>query len=145
MRQAAKNLDRKLTWLTLTEGWCGDAAQNIPIIEKIAALSDNIETRYRLRDENLDLMDEHLTGGARSILKLIAFDPATFEVAGTWGARPKAAQELFLEMKERGLEKALISENMQRWYNADKGLSVQAEFEKLLGEWNGSQISAANG
>ena len=57
VRAAAKLLDRKLIWLILTEGWCGDAAQNIPVIEKIAPESVNIETRYLLRDENLELMD----------------------------------------------------------------------------------------
>lgn len=63
IRMAAKSLDRKLIWLILTEGWCGDAAQNLPVIEKIAAESVNIETRYLLRDENPELIDRFLTGG----------------------------------------------------------------------------------
>ena len=58
IKAAAAGLNRKLTWLIITEGWCGDAAQNVPAIEKIAAESDNIETRYILRDENLELMDK---------------------------------------------------------------------------------------
>ena len=61
-----------MIWLIITEGWCGDAAQCIPTIEKIAAESKNIETHYVLRDENLDLIDEYLTNNARSIPKLIA-------------------------------------------------------------------------
>ena len=141
---AAKSVERKLILLILTEGWCGDAAQNVPVIEKIAAESVNIETRYLLREENPELMDRFLTGGARSIPKLIAIDAKTFDVLGNWGARPKAAQELFVEMKARGLEKPLILENMQRWYNADKSRSIQAEFEILLKEWNGGNTSAAN-
>lgn len=141
---AAKSLDRKLVWLILTEGWCGDAAQNIPVIEKVAAESVNIETRYLLRDENPELMDRFLTGGARSIPKLIAIDAATLEMLGSWGARPNAAQELFLEMRGRGLEKPLIMENMQRWYNADRSQSVQAEFEVLLKEWSGGNAATAN-
>src|SRR6266404_8678958 len=122
------NVKRKMIWLVLTEGWCGDAAQNVPIIEKIAARSGNIETRYVLRDENPALMDRFLTGGARSIPKLIAIDAATSEVLGTWGARPKAAQDYFLKLKAEGLEKPLIMENLQRWYIQDKGLSIQNEF-----------------
>jgi hypothetical protein len=38
-------------WLIITEGWCGDAAHNIPAIELIAR-ELGIETRYVLRDEN---------------------------------------------------------------------------------------------
>jgi Thioredoxin len=142
--KAAKSLDRKIVWLILTEGWCGDAAQNLPVIEKIAAESVNIETRYLLRDEHLELMDSFLIGGSRSIPKLIALYALTHEVLGSWGARPNAAQELFLEMKSRGLEKPLILENMQRWYNADKSESIQAEFETLLKEWNGRSKAKAN-
>ena len=133
VRSAAKLLDRKMIWLTITEGWCGDAAQNIPFIEKIASESGNIQTRYILRDENLELIDRFLTGGARSIPKLIALDADTLEVLWTWGARPAAAHRYFLEMKGSGLEKSEISENLQRWYNEDKGRSLQDEFELLIG------------
>ena len=49
-RSAVRSVEKKQIWLTITEAWCGDAAQNIPIIEKIAAESDIIKTRYILRD-----------------------------------------------------------------------------------------------
>ncbi len=126
---------RKMVWLVITEGWCGDAAQNIPIIEKIAAENEKIETLYILRDENPVLMDQYLTGGARSIPKLIALDADSFEVLGTWGSRPRAAQDYFLEMKSDGIEKPYMMENLQRWYLNDKGLSIQSEFESLIEEW----------
>ncbi len=129
------NVKRKMIWLVLTEGWCGDAAQNVPIIEKISARSGNIETRYILWDENPALMDKFLTVGARSIPKLIALDAETLEVLGTWGARPKAAKAYFLKMKAQGMEKRLIMENLHRWYLQDKGRSIQSEFETLIDEW----------
>ncbi len=145
VKTAAANTSRKQIWLIITEGWCGDAAQNIPVIEKIAAESVNIETRYILRDDNLELMDRFLTGGARSIPKLIALDTETLDVLGAWGARPEATQKLFHELKESGMEKPLILENMQRWYNDDKTGSIQAEFELLLKLWNepAAQTSSA--
>jgi hypothetical protein len=143
LSEAVKRAQRKMIWLVITEGWCGDAAQNIPVIEKIAAASSNIETRYVLRDENLELIDQFLTGGARSIPKLIALDPSTFEVLGTWGARPAAAQELYDELKARNLEKPLIMENLQRWYNDDKSRSIQLEFAQLIEQWEAAPGSAA--
>ena len=130
-----RSLDVKWIWLVITEGWCGDAAQNIPIIEKIVAENPGIETRYILRDENLDLMDQYLTNGARSIPKLIALDADTLEVLGTWGARPKAAQELFYQLKEQGIEKPQIMERLQRWYNNDHSRSIQREFREVTAEW----------
>jgi len=119
-------------WLVITEAWCGDAAQNIPIIEKIAAESGIIQTRFILRDENPELNDRFLTNGARSIPKLIALDAESHEVLWTWGARPKAAQDLFVTSHEQGAEKSAIMEQLQRWYNEDKGRSIQAEFVGLL-------------
>ncbi len=135
--------NRKMIWLIITEGWCGDAAQNIPIIEKIAAENANIETRYVLRDENLALMDKYLTYGARSIPKLIALDAETFEEIGVWGPRPQAAMDYFFEMKADGLEKPQMMENMQRWYLQDDEQSLQAEFETLLEQWAGKKENAA--
>ena len=140
---AARNNDRPMTWLIVTEAWCGDAAQNIPIIEKIAAESGIIETRYILRDENPDLMDRFLTHGARSIPKLIALDGGTLEVLGEWGARPAAAQELFIELRERGFEKPAIMEGLQRWYNEDAGRSLQNEFAGLISSWGGRKTARA--
>ena len=142
IKQAAGVVRRKQIWLIITEGWCGDAAQNIPVIEKIAAESDKIETLYVLRDENLDLMDQFLTKGARAIPKLIMLDADTLEVLATWGSRPAPAQELQNSLKNSGVEKAEISEKLQRWYNEDHGRSLQLEFVELIRTVDGSLRTA---
>ena len=136
IKDTIKNSNPKLIWLILTEAWCGDAAQNIPIIEKIARESDGIKTLYLLRDENLELMDKYLTNGGRAIPKLICLDAETLEEIGTWGSRPAAADDYFKKLKAAGLEKPEIIEKIQRWYIEDKTESLQAEFDRLLGEWS---------
>ncbi len=143
--EKARNNERKMIWLIITEGWCGDAAQNIPTIEKIAAGSDLIETRYVLRDENLELIDNYLTNNARSIPKLIALDAENLEVIGTWGPRPQVSMDYFHELKTQGLEKPEIMEKLQRWYLADKENSIQAEFEGLMEVWAHKPIDKAAG
>lgn len=135
LKKRAKKIERRMIWLIITEGWCGDAAQNIPIIEKIANENPKIETRYVLRDENLDLMDRYLTNDARSIPKLICLDAEILEELGTWGPRPQIAMDYFYEMKAQNLEKPAMMENLQRWYIEDKNQSLQAEFENLLTQW----------
>lgn len=142
--EQVRNIKRKMIWLIITEGWCGDAAQNIPLIEKLAHENSNIETRYVLRDENLDLMDKYLTNNARSIPKLIALDAETLEEIGTWGPRPKEAMEYFYEMRESGLTKHVMMEYLQRWYIKDKEQAIQKEFEKLLELWEFSKSEAVN-
>lgn len=130
--EKVKKINRPLIWLILTEGWCGDAAQNIPVIEKIAANNSLIQTRYLLRDENLDLMDKYLTNGGRAIPILICLDGETFQELGKWGSRPQAIQEYFLELKASGIEKDERNELIQRRYNADKEQSIQADFMELI-------------
>ncbi|MEZ5305677.1 MAG: thioredoxin family protein [Pyrinomonadaceae bacterium] len=136
VRETANSLSRPLIWLILTEGWCGDAAQNIPVIEKIAEANDLIETRYLLRDENIELMDRNLTNGARSIPKLICLDGESLAELGTWGPRPKPAMELFIALREEGVEKDEILERVQRWYLNDKERSATLELGELLKRWS---------
>jgi hypothetical protein len=143
LKEKIRALDVKWIWLVITEGWCGDAAQNIPIIEKIAAENEGIETRYVLRDENLELMDNYLTNNARSIPKLICLDAETLEEIGSWGPRPQIAMEYFLEMRDSGMEKPSIMENLQRWYLQDKEKSIETEFSGLLDIWSSNKKEQA--
>jgi hypothetical protein len=138
-----RSLDIDWVWLIITEGWCGDAAQNIPVIEKIAAANSGIETRYILRDENPELMDRFLTNGSRSIPKLIAVERKSNNVLGTWGPRPELGQQLFNDQKTAGVDKPLILENLQRWYHQNRGRSIQAELADLSLWWAKAPLSRA--
>ena len=125
------NIDgQNQNWLIITEGWCGDAAHNIPGIEMIARQL-GIETRYILRDENPEIIDAYLTNGGRSIPKLIAVDK-DFNELFTWGPRPKECQELYLSLKENGSDWNEILEKIQKWYNTNKSLMLQEELALLL-------------
>ena len=135
IQQAAQSIGQELIWVILTEGWCGDAAQSLPIIEIIAQLSPNIETRYLLRDENLPVMDQYLTDGGRSIPKLICVRKSDWVELGTWGPRPAVLQAQFKQMKSDGLPYPAISEALHKWYAKDKGAAIQAEFAHLLTLW----------
>jgi hypothetical protein len=66
---------------------------------------------------------------------LIALDAENLEEIGTWGPRPKVAMDYFYEMRESGMEKPEMMENMQRWYNKNKEQAIQTEFESLLEKW----------
>ena len=84
----------KVIWLVLTESWCGDAAHVLPVINKVAELSDNIEFKTVIRDENLDLMNLFLTHGNQAVPKLIMLDRDSKEVIGTYGPRPHLATKI---------------------------------------------------
>ncbi|NHN27002.1 thioredoxin family protein [Flavobacterium jejuense] len=128
-----KQLKKEFIWLVISEGWCGDAAQLLPIMNKMAELSNAIDLRIVLRDANKDLMDLFLTNGSQSIPKLIILDANTKEVVADWGPRPEPARKLIADYKAQyGVVDEPIKIDLQKWYLQDKGLTTQEELMQLL-------------
>lgn len=133
---AVKEIPEKWVWLVLSESWCGDAAQCLPALQKIAEVSDNISLKILLRDKNLDIMDGYLTGTSRSIPKLICLNAETLHEYGNWGPRPKAAQDAVLKMKAEGIEHDEMITQVHAWYAKDRTVSLQTEMEGLIRAWS---------
>lgn len=122
----------EINWLLVTEAWCGDAAQNVPILSKMADASQQINLRLILRDENLDIMDQYLTNGGRAIPKLVILDGEMKEIA-TWGPRPSEVQEMVMENKRNAnLSYSEFGKVVQKWYATDKGKSLQREMIEII-------------
>ncbi|MCF0072436.1 thioredoxin family protein [Dyadobacter sp. CY261] len=132
LKEAVDQVDTPQTWYILTEAWCGDAAQNIPTIVAASLSNPLITVKFLLRDENPELMDAYLTNGGRSIPKLIAVDEGYNELF-SWGPRPAGAQALLKEYKANPVKPySEFSEDIQRWYIADKTESIQRELREVL-------------
>jgi|10_taG_2_1085330.scaffolds.fasta_scaffold03997_7 hypothetical protein len=127
-------LNDKMTWLVLTETWCGDAAQNIPVLAKIAEANPAISFRLIFRDEHPEVMNNFLTNGSKSIPKLIALDK-NLNVLGTWGPRPTVIQNWFLAEKANGVDIDKLKVDLQHKYNEDKGQALQQEMVELMKTW----------
>ncbi|WP_250433277.1 thioredoxin family protein [Hanstruepera flava] len=128
------NFSGEVTWLVITESWCGDAAHVVPVINKIASLHGGIDLKLVLRDENELLMNQFLTKGARAIPKLIMIDKVTQQVVSTFGPRPSTATKLVDNYKvEHGVLTPEFKEDLQRWYNTDKGQTIIEDLLQLLG------------
>ena len=89
-------LKQPITLLVLSEGWCGDAAQILPVINKIAEASSKITLKIIFRDENPELMDLHLTNGGKAIPKILIINDENI-VQKTWGPRPSTATKMVLD------------------------------------------------
>ncbi len=131
--QKINGFDKKVTWLVLTESWCGDAAQTMPMMNKVAELNDNISLKVILRDENLEVMNRFLTNDTMSIPKLVMVEDATGDILGEWGSRPKTATQIVIDYKnEFGTLTSEFKEELQVWYNKDKGQSTLSDLLELL-------------
>ncbi len=132
-----EKIDRPQLWLVITEAWCGDAAQIVPVMNKMAEVQKNITLRFILRDENLEIIDAFLTKGGRSIPKLIVTKGEDNEVVKSWGPRPTEVQEIVtLSKKElaaiedaesRKIHTQAEKYNVQKWYAGDKTRQIQEE------------------
>lgn len=122
-------------WWVITEGWCGDSAQNLPALVKMAAASSGkIKLRIVLRDENPDIMDQYLTNGtSRSIPILAAFNQEGQQLF-KWGPRPEPAHALLLKWKSKTEPEPFeeFEKEMHTWYTQDKGRTLEAEIGALL-------------
>jgi hypothetical protein len=133
-QEVMKNVERPIQWLLITEPWCGDASQIVPVIAKIAeASAGKIDLRLVYRDQHLGLMDAHLTNGGRSIPKLLQLDEhGNFQKA--WGPRPVAAQEMVIALKSNPETAPKYADELHKWYAQNKQQAIVSEIEAFLGE-----------
>lgn len=133
LNKALQTIKEPQIWWVITEAWCGDAAQNLPALAAIAQLQPLIQLRLVLRDQNLPLMDNYLTNGARAIPKLIVRDAQSEDDLFVWGPRPAKAQELVLALKKQGV--ANYSEPLHKWYATNKQADLLNELAALIEQY----------
>lgn len=90
--------DKNLKAIAITEDWCGDAMMNLPVLMKIAEVAE-IPISVSLRDSNLELMDQYLTNGSRSIPIFIFLDAYDAEYA-VWGPRAQTVQDYVTDIRK---------------------------------------------
>lgn len=137
-QQAINSLSENIKsfqWLLIGDAWCGDCAQIIPVINKIAEASQgSIEFRIISRDTYPELIETYLTNGTKAIPKLLVIDSDTNEAVCSWGPRPKPAQEIMLNWKEN--KDTIAWEDFEKelhlWYARDKGITIINEFASLI-------------
>ena len=97
----------------------------------MAELSENIDLKIVLRDENEALMNDFLTNGGMAIPKLIILDEVN-NVIGDFGPRPEPARKLIADYKAaNGVVDEPIKVELQKWYLHDKGISIQNEIVEI--------------
>lgn len=128
-----EKIKEKYTLLVLSEGWCGDAAQALPVLNIMTEANEKLDLKIISRDENIDLMNLFLTNGGQAIPKVLVIKQSDLSVVGDWGPRPGVAQQMILDYKkENGVIDEQAKINLQKWYLKDKGISTQKEIIALF-------------
>jgi hypothetical protein len=133
LQSVLASIDRKMIWITITEGWCGDAAQILPVLNKMALLSNTIDLRMILRDEQPEFMNNYLTNGTLAIPIVVGMDAETYEEIFVWGPKPKPAMKILEHLKnDNSVTKNERIQAIQLWYSKDRSVSIFKEFEEIL-------------
>lgn len=130
--EEASRLAGEWRLLVISEDWCGDASNTVPVLARLAQAVPGMEMRVVKRDQDLALMDAHLTGGSRSIPLAVLLRP-DFGVAGQWGPRPAELQRFVIEEKRAGLRPVGdIYRDVRTWYARDRGETTIREVLALV-------------
>ena len=117
--------------LVLSEDWCGDSVNIVPIVAKLCEAVSNMDMRILARDENLDIMDEHLTGGRSRSIPIVILLNQKYQECGWWGPRPSALQKWVVE-KGMKLPKDERYREVRTFYARDHGLTTMGEIVGML-------------
>lgn len=123
-----------IRFLFIVEGWCGDAAQIVPALEKMLQ-ARGWESKYILRDEHPEVMDMFLTNGARAIPAVVAIDSDGNVLSDHWGPRPSLLKELVNQWKVE-MSKEEWHKFLHTWYAKDKASTLQMDFATWVGNLN---------
>jgi hypothetical protein len=142
--ELARQLPARRHLLVLVEDWCGDAFNSVPWLARLAdAVADKLELRVLRRDENLDLMDEHLSPtGGRAIPVVMVLDE-NFREIGWWGSRPEELQA-WVDDTGKSLDKAERYRQMRLWYSRDRGVSTLTEVLAIAGAPVGEAVAGSS-
>jgi hypothetical protein len=131
LRSTFQSFLQDLNILVISEPWCGDAAQLLPIVCNALDGLDQIHLKIFLRDENPELMNQFLTNGTKSIPIFVFFD-ANYNVLLQWGPRPEKLQLMYEKWKNEMPNAEVIYYCLHKWYSDDKGLTFVSELSDKL-------------
>ena len=134
LNKLIRKINIPVTWLTITEGWCGDAAHILPVLNNLTAISFKPDLKIVFRDDGSDLIEDYLTDGSRSIPIVLAVDEDG-QVISKWGPRPSFAQKIVQAYKTGDSPYANyndMSEALQKWYHYDRFQSFESEIVEFI-------------
>lgn len=128
--------------LVITEDWCIDAVATIPTVAALADAASNLDLRVLSRDENLGLMDEHLTQGTKRAIPVVIVLDGEGRERGWWGPRPADLQAWFYSDGAQALDNDARYRELRKWYARDRGQTTLDEVVQIIERAGGGGLVA---
>lgn len=143
LKTTIEKQERPQQWVLLTETWCGDSAQNLPVIGKaVEYAGDQIQLTIVLRDQNTHLIEQYIPEVGMGIPRLLVLDEQD-QLLAQWGARPQPAQAFIDKWKADpdNIDKKEVQKEMQLWYAKNKHQALQQELVALIEKAQKAQLA----
>ncbi|MGH2461328.1 MAG: thioredoxin family protein [Chloroflexota bacterium] len=104
----------KLNAFVLTYDGCGDALYNLPILAKISKVAPNVDLRVVQREDNLDIIDQHLNQGIYRSVPCIIFLDENYQEIANLKERAEAMTRVF-EQEQLDVRRRLRVQYKEPW------------------------------
>lgn len=111
------NLPRPVHVIAIAEDWCGDVVRHVPVLQRMACVSDKVRVRFLHREEAPEVFVRFLTNGGEAIPKFI-FLSEDWTECGHWGPMPERLKAMIAQGKACGDVKT-AREHVAQEYQAD--------------------------
>ncbi|UCG00936.1 MAG: thioredoxin family protein [Candidatus Heimdallarchaeota archaeon] len=123
-------LNEKLRVLCIAESWCGDCANGVPVIAKLAEESDNWDFRIVPRDSFREEVDKFYATAGRTKIPIVIFADEDGDEIMRWVERPTRSYHLLGMLRDQNLSK----EEFLEQYNALNELKPPTVSQEILRE-----------
>jgi len=89
----------------IAENWCGDCANGVPVIAKMAEVMDNWTFKIAPRDDYEDLVEQYYTTAGRKKIPVIIFADEDGDEVTRWVERPTQSYQILADLQARKLPK----------------------------------------
>jgi hypothetical protein len=117
--------------LAVAEDWCGDSANTVPYLARLAELVPGLELRIVDSKKGRWVMEQHRTDDGRAATPTILLLDANDAVVGTFVERPAPLRAWVAEHKPK-LSDDDFQAQKTKWYREDRGYHTVLEIVELL-------------
>ncbi|WP_141434422.1 thioredoxin family protein [Bacillus sp. 03113] len=93
-------INNKCRVIVLTADWCTDAMLCVPILQRMFEITE-YDSRFLIRDENLELMDQYLTNGTSRSIPIFIFINDEGDEQTVWGPRSSEVETIISDLRNR--------------------------------------------
>lgn len=129
---SAREIPGSWRLLVVAEDWCGDSANTLPYVAKLAEELDNLDVRVVKSAEGREIMEAHPTPDGRVATPTMVMLDEGGALVGCLVEQPRVLQEWWLGEARKIEDEGARFARKYAWYDDDAGASIMTEIVQLM-------------